>query len=95
MHGKGVGETLQTRLPEGMDKLKSSNGERLKGSGMRRFQISAWSMAPHGALHFERNQLLALEVCPNHLNFAGGVKQIPAMDTTARVDTFSSQCLPM
>ena len=33
---------------------------------------------------------MALEVCPDHLSFAGGVKQIPAMDTTARVDTFSA-----
>jgi len=55
-------------------------------SRVRRFQICALAMTSH----FERNQLLALEVCPDHLSFAGGVKQIPAMDTTARVDTFSA-----
>jgi hypothetical protein len=84
--GKGVGEILRTRLPEEMDKLKSSNGERLKSSRVRRFQICALAIASH----IERNQLLGLEVCPDHLNLAGGVKQIPAMDTTARVDTFSA-----
>ena len=55
-------------------------------SRVRRFQICALAMTSH----FERNQLLTLEVCPDHLSFAGGVKQIPVMDTTARVDTFSA-----
>lgn len=36
----------------------------------------------------KRNQLSALKICRNQLNFAGGVKQMPAMDTTAKVDKF-------
>jgi len=37
-----------------------------------------------------RNQPSALEVYRNHLDLARGVKQMPAMDTTARIDKFTA-----
>lgn len=73
MHCREVRETLKARPPK-KDKPKSSNGEKPMGSRVRRFQ--------------KRNQLSALKICRNQLNFAGGEKQIPAMDTTAKVDKF-------
>jgi RNA-directed DNA polymerase len=38
----------------------------------------------------KRNQPSALRTCRNHLSLAGGVKQMPAMDTTARIDKFAA-----
>jgi RNA-directed DNA polymerase len=38
----------------------------------------------------QRNQPSALEIYRNHLSLAGGVKQMPAMDTTARIDKFTA-----
>ena len=75
MPRREVRETLKARPPK-KDKPKSSNGEKPMGSRVRRFQ--------------KRSQLSALKICRNQLNFAGGVKQMPAMDTTAKVDKFTA-----